>query len=55
MEFQIGQSVSLAAPDRLFFFLLLWFVVLSAARHNDEGGRVEDFNYSAKVKELVEV
>lgn len=34
---------------------LVWFVVLSAAPHNDEGGRVEDFNYSEKVKEVVEV
>lgn len=32
-----------------------WFVVLPAAPHNDESGRVEYFNYSEKVKEVVEV
>lgn len=39
------------SESQISLFLLVWFVVLSA----DEGGRVEDFNYSEKVKKVVEV
>lgn len=46
-------NLAKAAPSesQISLFLLVWFVVLSA----DEGGRVEDFNYSEKVKKVVEV
>lgn len=37
--------------SQISLFLLVWFVVLCA----DESGRVEDFNYSQKVKKVVEV
>lgn len=54
MKLQIGSSRSFREPDLLvpFWFGLLYFLLL---RIMTEGGRVEDFNYSEKVKEVVEV
>lgn len=46
-------NLAKAAPSesQISLFPLVWFVVLSA----DEGGRMEVFNYSEKVKKVVEV
>lgn len=48
----LKQLILRARSPCSFWFGLLYFY---AAPHNDEGGRVEDFNYSEKVKEVVEV
>ena len=39
------------SESQISLFLSFWFVVLSP----DEGGKVEDFNYSENVKKVVEV